>query len=148
LWTFRICGSFGVQKWRTDPHSGPKLCYLFQAGIPEIGLLGTFGPQNWPNRLGFDLWERSKFAPPEGKSVSGPQILASQRQKSGSWVSDLGSQTLELASQRSNLASQRSKMTSRRPKIGLPDPKIYPIFLILRMSKIAQYFDYIDLRPP
>ena len=24
---------------------GPKLCYLFQAGIPKIGLLGTFRPQ-------------------------------------------------------------------------------------------------------
>ena len=45
---------------------GPQLCYLFQAGIPEIGLLGTFGPQNWPNRPGFDLLQRSKFALPWG----------------------------------------------------------------------------------
>ena len=70
--------------------SGPQLCYLFQAGIPEIGLFGTFGPKNWPNHLGFDLLQRSKFALPKGKKALGPQILASLRSKSGSWVSDLG----------------------------------------------------------
>ena len=68
--TFRICGSFGVQKWRTDPHSGPKLCYLFQAGIPKIGLLGTSGPQNWPNRPGFDL-PRGQNSLPRGEICLG-----------------------------------------------------------------------------
>ena len=48
---------------------GPKLCYLFQAGIPKIGLLGqingvltSFGGQN--------------SVPPEGKSVLGTPNLA------------------------------------------------------------------------
>ena len=34
---------------------GPKLCYLFQAGIPKIGHFGTSGSKNWPNLPGFDL---------------------------------------------------------------------------------------------
>ena len=111
---------------------GPKLCYLFQAGIPEIGHLRVSDPKFGQIDRVLTSFGGQNSLPQRGKCSLGPQILASLRSKSGSWVSDLGSQTLELASQRSNLASQRSKMTSERPKIGLPDPKIYPIFLILR----------------
>ena len=49
---------------------GPKLCYLFQAGIPKIGLLGTSGPQNWPNRPGFDL-PRGQNSLPRGEICLG-----------------------------------------------------------------------------
>ena len=38
-------------------------------------------------------------------------------------------------------------MTSERPKIGLPDLKNLSNFPHFEMRKIAQYFDYIDLRP-
>ena len=118
---------------------GPQLCYLFQAGTPKIGIFGPSRPKNWPNRPGFDLLQRSKFAPPEGKSVLGPQILASLRSKSGSWVSDLGSQTLELASQRADLASRGQKWPLGDPKSVSQTWKIDPIFLILRWEKLPSF---------
>ena len=99
LWTFRICGSFGVQKWRTDPHSGPKLCYLFQAGIPEIGLKGqingvlaSFGDQNSVPQRGNLSWDH-KFG--------------LERPNSRPLISDLG------------LPDPRSGVSD--PKSGLPE---------------------------
>ena len=47
---------------------GPQLCYLFQAGIPKIGLLGQIN--------GVLASGRPKFGPPEGKSVLGTPNLA------------------------------------------------------------------------
>ena len=101
---------------------GPQLCYLFQAGIPKIGLKGqingvlaSFGDQN--------------SVPQRGNLSWGPQIWPF-------WpnlrplISDLGlpDPRSGVSDPRSGLPEvkfglQRSKMTSRRPKIGLPDLK-------------------------
>merc|ERR1711981_595387 len=104
------------------PVRGQNSATFSRLGSLKLAFLGPLDP-----KIGQITWvltsSEVKIRSPNGEICLGTTDFGLQRQKSGSWVSDLGSQTLELASQRADLASQRSKMTSERPKIGLPDLK-------------------------
>ena len=108
---------------------GPKLCYLFQAGIPKIGLKGQINgvltPKGGQNSL------------PKGKSVLGTTNLAKIGQIWGPWSRIWASQTLDRGSPTPNLASQRpnfeSKLAHSRPfwppgdpHFGLSEVKMTP----------------------
>ena len=125
---------------------GPQLCYLFQAGIPKIGLLGQIN--------GVLASRETKIRSPRGEICLGDPKFGHFGQIWGPWSRIWASQTLDRGSPTPNLGSQRpnfgSKLANQAilaswgppfwPLGGQNDPKsvlrevknwpFYPIFLI------------------
>jgi len=119
---------------------GPKLCYLFQAGIPKIGLLGTFRPQI--GQIDRVLTSSEvKIRSPKGEICLGTTDFGLPEAKIR--VLGLGSGSPRP----SNWPPRGQIWPLRGQKWPLGDPKsvsqtwkIDPIFLIFEMRKIAQFY--------
>ena len=111
----------GSQNGEPIPIRGQNSATFSRLGSLKLAFLGPLGPKigqiDWVLTSG-----RSKFAPPEGKSALGPQILASRGQNQGPGLGS-GVPDPRTGLPEGRFGLQRSKMTSGRPKIGLPDLK-------------------------
>ena len=89
---------------------GPKLCYLFQAGIPKIGLLGQIN--------GVLASRETKIRSPRGEICLGDPKFGHFGQIRGPWSRIWASQTLDRGSPTPNLGSQRPNFEQNWPFPG------------------------------